>query len=72
VNADNRKETKVMAQRTYVPQIVYILNRACKYIQKYSDQLKKYLTNTQYSLLQAVLAACVAFTDSIETVEPNP
>lgn len=61
-----------MAGRTYIPQIVKSLNRACRYMQRYSDQLARNLTNTQYALLQAVLAACVAFTDSIEPVEPNP
>lgn len=69
VIVSNRKEVKVMARRTYVPQIVYLLNRVCKYIARYSDQLQKYLTNPQYSLLQAVVAACVAFTDAYEAPE---
>lgn len=61
-----------MAGRTYIPQIVRILGTVCRYIQRYSSQLSAHLTAPQYALLQAVLSACVAFTDSLDTPIINP
>jgi hypothetical protein len=54
-----------MAFRTYIPALLFIMNKLCRYIQKYQSQLNGNLTAPQKVLLEALLAACIALTDSI-------
>lgn len=57
-----------MSKRTYVPTLVYWLHRVCVYITRYRAQLRAFLTDDQEILLDAVLAACEAFTAAV----PHP
>jgi hypothetical protein len=61
-----------MPRRTYIPQLVRILNWACRYIQRYQDQLNGNLTDPQKVLLAAVLASCIALTDALGEPVINP
>lgn len=54
-----------MATKTYVPQLLVIAGMLCRYIQRHQERLRGNLTNEQYVLLTALLAACVALSDGI-------
>lgn len=54
-----------MAIKTFIPALLFILNRLCRYGQRYNEQLSARLTPPQKQLLENALAACVALTNSI-------
>lgn len=56
-----RKETEVMAQRTYIPQLLKFLERVCKFVARYQSQINSHLTAPQQALLGNVVTACNVF-----------
>lgn len=64
-----------MAKRTYYPTLVFILRKVCVYIVRYKPQLEEALTDAfgsgAVTALNAVMAACEAFTAIVELTE-NP
>jgi hypothetical protein len=51
-----------MPLRTYIPALVFILERACRYITRYQTQINSHLTtDAQRTALGVVLTACQAF-----------
>lgn len=50
-----------MAARTYIPTLLKILERVCKFIARYQTQLNGHLTEPQQALLQNVVTACNIF-----------
>ena len=61
-----------MAAKTFVPALVRLLNKACKYIAKHHDTMALYLSSTQMTALDAVNAACVAFTTLVPVHPEEP
>lgn len=55
-----------MPSRTYLPTLCRFLQEVCKYIARYRDVLVTFLTPEQVTLLDAVVAACHAFTANVE------
>lgn len=55
-----------MAKKTFIPTLLLILHRACVYIVRWNDQLRRYLTPEQEILMDAVYTACKAFTDAVD------
>lgn len=50
-----------MASKSYLPTLVFILRRACKYISKYRDTMIDFLPTGGQAALDAVVLACEAF-----------
>lgn len=61
-----------MAARTFVPQVVRLLHKTCNYIAKHQAKLAVYLTPTQLGYLNAVVAACNVFTNSVVVPVEQP
>lgn len=61
-----------MAAKTFVPQIVKILHRACNYIAKHHAKLAAVLSGPQLSALDAVVSACNAFTGLVSVPPEEP
>lgn len=61
-----------MSARTYIPMLLVIANRFCRYVQKYQNQMNHHLTEEQKDLLDAATSACVALTESIGVLPVNP
>ncbi len=59
-----------MAKKSFVPQLVRMLNRACLYIQKHQSTMNPYLTTAQQAALQSVVSACQAFFGVQTTEQP--
>lgn len=47
--------------KSYVPQLVRLLNRICVYIAKHQSTMNPYLTDQQQAALGSVVLACQAF-----------
>lgn len=58
--------------RTYIPTLIYLLRRICKYIVKYGPVLNAHLTETQRGYLDEIMAACTALTDDLGELPVNP
>lgn len=54
-----------MAAKTFIPKLLAILHTLCVYIVRYRMTIEKFLTPEQIVLLNAVVAACEAFTSSV-------
>lgn len=52
---------QLLSVKSYVPQLIRMLNRACVYITKHQSTMNPYLTVAQQNALQAVVSACAAF-----------
>lgn len=50
-----------MAGRTYIPTLLKILERVCKFVARYQSQINEHLTTPQQTLLQNVVTACNVF-----------
>jgi hypothetical protein len=50
-----------MAARTYIPTLLKILERVCKFVARYQTQIDAHLTDSQSALLQNVVTACNVF-----------
>jgi len=61
-----------MAVKSFIPTLIHLLKRVCRYLAKHRDVIVLYLTADQIVLLDAVQTACNAFTDAVtvETEEP--
>ena len=54
-----------MAARTYIPTLLRILERVCKFIARYQSQINEHLTAPQQALLNNVTTACNVFVAAI-------
>lgn len=61
-----------MGSRTYVPTLIRMLRKLCLYITRYAPVLRGHLTGPQQALLDEVMAACTALTESIGELPVNP
>lgn len=61
-----------MPVKTYVPQIVRLLHKACTYVSKHHAVLATYLSPTQLGYLDAVVTACNTFTGSVTVPTEEP
>ena len=61
-----------MASRNYIPTLLFIMNKLCRYIQRYQMQLNENLDTGQQTLLNNLLNACIALTDDIGPLPINP
>ena len=52
----------VMAKKTYLPKLVALLHTICRYIVRYRPTIDQFLDAQGKTLLNAVVAACEAFT----------
>lgn len=50
-----------MAGRTYIPTLLKILERVCKFVARYQSQINEHLSSPQQALLQNVVTACNVF-----------
>lgn len=50
-----------MAARTYIPTLLKILERVCKFVARYQSQINEHLTAPQQALLGNVVTACNVF-----------
>lgn len=50
-----------MAARTYIPTLLRVLERVCKFVARYQSQINAHLTSPQQALLQNVVTACNIF-----------
>jgi hypothetical protein len=50
-----------MGARTYIPTLLKILERVCKFVARYQSQIAEHLTEPQKVLLNNVTTACNAF-----------
>jgi len=50
-----------MAAKSYVPQLIRMLNRLCVYVAKHQSTFNAYLTPAQQAAVQSVVSACQAF-----------
>jgi hypothetical protein len=57
-----------MAVKTFVPALVRLANRMCKYITKHHATLAATLSGPQLTLLNAMYTACQAF--DVGVIEP--
>jgi len=57
-----------MGARTYVPQLLAILQRVCKYIVRYNTQIKAHIPEDARPLLDNIVTACNAFTDLVPPI----
>lgn len=55
-----------MAVRTYLPTLVRALHQICKYIVRYRPVIEQNLDEQGKTLLNAVVAACEAFTAYVD------
>lgn len=55
-----------MARKTFIPTLIYMLHRVCRYIVRYRDTIITHLPEGGAALLDAVYVACLAFTDAVE------
>lgn len=58
-----------MGARTYVPQLLAILQRICKYIVRYNVQIKAHIPDAAKPKLDAIVDACNDFTELIPPLE---
>lgn len=54
-----------MGARTYLPTLLKILERVCKFVARYQSQINEHLTAPQVALLANVVTACNVFTAAI-------
>lgn len=47
--------------RTYLPTLLYWMDKLCAFMQKYETQIKSHLTDPQISAFNTLLVACQAF-----------
>lgn len=59
-----------MAKKSFVPQLVRLLNRSCNYITKHQATMNPYLTTAQQAALASVVSACAAFFGVQTTEQP--
>lgn len=50
-----------MATKTYIPTLVFILQRACRYIGKYRSVIIEFLPEGGAAALDAIVLACEVF-----------
>jgi hypothetical protein len=50
-----------MGARTYLPTLIRILERVCKFVARYQSQINEHLTAPQQVLLGNVITACNIF-----------
>lgn len=53
-------------RKTYIPTLVSLLHRVCRYIVRYRPIIDQFLDAQGKTLLNAVVAACEAFTAYVE------
>lgn len=58
-----------MGIRTYLPMLIYIVTRICKYTARYDVQIRHHLTEPQLNAYNVLRTACDAF---VAIVEPAP
>jgi hypothetical protein len=62
-----------MASRTYLPQLLFIIKWACKYMLKYDALIRSHLGGgAAEAAFDACLAACQVFVPFLEALIPNP
>lgn len=58
-----------MGLRTYLPMLVFIVTRICKYTARYDSQIRHHLTEGQLPAYNALRTACDAFVAIMGTFE---
>lgn len=62
-----------MGFRTYLPQLLFIIKLACKYMLKYDTQIRSHLGGgAAEAAFDAALAACQTFVPFLEALIPDP
>lgn len=60
-----------MAKRTYLPELLRILNHMCKYVATYRETILKFLPEGSESTLDAAVSACIALSEVLIEVIPR-
>lgn len=58
-----------MAARTYLPTLLKILERVCKFVARYQSQINQHLTSPQQVMLANVVTACNVFVAAIGVLD---
>lgn len=57
-----------MGARTYIPTLLYLLEKVCKFVARYQSQIASHLSAPQIVLLSNVVTACNAFVAAYGTL----
>ena len=58
-----------MAARTYIPTLLKILERVCKFVARYQSQINQHLSAPQQAQLQTVVTACNVFVAAVGVLD---